>query len=154
MDLQPGDRAPAFRLPTDGEGEVSLSELRGQPFVLYFYPKDSTSGCTLEAQEFTKLHKKFSALGVKLIGLSKDSVASHDKFKAHYKLNLTLASDSDTKVAQAYGVWVEKSLYGRKYMGMERVTFLVDEKGKIRQIWRKVKVSGHAEAVLAAAKAL
>ena len=154
MDLQPGDRAPAFRLPTDGEGEVSLSELRGQPFVLYFYPKDSTSGCTLESQEFTKLYKKFSTLGVKLIGLSKDSVASHDKFKAHYKLNLTLASDSDTKVAQAYGVWVEKSLYGRKYMGMERVTFLVDEKGKIRQIWRKVKVSGHAEAVLAAAKAL
>lgn len=154
MDLQPGDMAPAFRLPTDGEGEVSLSELKGQPFVLYFYPKDSTSGCTLEAQEFTKLHKKFSALGVKLIGLSKDSVASHDKFKAHFKLSPTLASDGDTKVAQAYGVWVEKSMYGRKYMGMERATFLVDDEGKIRQIWRKVKVSGHAEAVLAAAKTL
>jgi peroxiredoxin Q/BCP len=154
MDLQPGDKAPAFKLPTDGAGEVSLAGLRGKPFVLYFYPKDSTSGCTREALEFTKLHKKFSDLGVELIGLSKDSVASHEKFKAHYRLNLTLASDGDTKVAQAYGVWVEKSMYGRKYMGMERATFLVDAKGKIRQVWRKVKVSGHAKAVLAAAKAL
>ena len=154
MDLQPGDKAPAFKLPTDGAGEISLAALRGTPFVLYFYPKDSTSGCTREAIEFTKLHKKFSELGVKLVGVSKDSVASHDKFKAHYRLSPIFASDADTKVAQAYGVWVEKSLYGRKYMGMERATFLVDSKGKIRQIWRKVKVSGHAEVVLAAAKAL
>ncbi|HEY0283582.1 MAG TPA: peroxiredoxin [Rhizomicrobium sp.] len=154
MDLQPGDKAPAFKLATDGGGEVSLSKLKGRPFVLYFYPKDSTSGCTQEAIEFTRLSKKFSELGVSLIAVSKDSIASHDKFKASYKLNLVLASDLDTKIAQAYGVWGEKSLYGRKYMGMERATFLVDAKGKIRQIWRKVKVSGHAEAVLAAAKSL
>ncbi len=154
MDLQPGDKAPAFKLATDGAGQVSLSGLMGRPFVLYFYPKDNTSGCTKEAIEFTKLFKKFNDLGVALIGVSKDSVASHDKFKINHKLNLVLASDSDTKAAQAYGVWGEKSLYGRKYMGMERATFLVDAKGKIRQIWRKVKVPGHAEAVLAAAKSL
>ena len=154
MDLQPGDKAPAFRLATDGAGEVSLSGLKGHPFVLYFYPKDNTSGCTKEALEFTKLFKKFSGLGVSLIGVSKDSVTSHDKFKANYKLNLVLASDPDAKVAQAYGVWGEKSMYGRKYMGMERATFLVDAKGKICQIWRRVKVPGHAEAVLAAAKSL
>ena len=154
MDLQPGDKAPAFKLATDGSGDVSLSGLKGHPFVLYFYPKDNTSGCAKEALEFTKLFNKFRDLGVALIGASKDSVASHDKFKANYKLSLTLAADLDTKVAQAYGVWVEKSMYGRKYMGMERTTFLVDAKGKIHQIWRKVKVPGHAEAVLAAAKSL
>jgi peroxiredoxin Q/BCP len=154
MDLQPGDKAPAFKLATDGLGEVSLSGLKGRPFVLYFYPKDNTSGCTKEALEFTKLFKKVSDLGLMLIGVSKDSVASHDKFKTNYKLRLTLASDPDTKTAQAYGVWGEKSMYGRKYMGMERATFLVDAKGKICQIWRRVKVPGHAEAVLAAAKSL
>jgi len=154
MDLQPGDKAPAFKLVTDGAGQVSLSGLKGRPFVLYFYPKDNTSGCTKEAVAFTKLFKKFSELGVILIGVSKDSVASHDKFKTNYRLSVTLASDPDTKVAQAYGVWGEKSMYGRKYMGMERATFLVDAKGKIRQIWRKVKIPGHAEAVLAAAKSL
>jgi peroxiredoxin Q/BCP len=154
MDLQPGDKAPAFKLATDGAGEVSLAGLKGYPFVLYFYPKDSTSGCTKEALEFTNLFKTFSDLGINLIGVSKDSVASHDKFKTNYRLSLTLASDPDTKTAQAYGVWGEKSMYGRKYMGMERATFLVDAKGKIRQIWRRVKVPGHAEAVLAAAKSL
>jgi peroxiredoxin Q/BCP len=154
MDLQPGDKAPAFKLATDGSGEISLSGLKGHPFVLYFYPKDNTSGCTKEALAFTKLFKKFSDLGIALIGVSKDSVASHDKFKANYKLSLTLASDPDTKTAQAYGVWGEKSMYGRKYMGMERATFLVDAKGKIHQIWRRVKVPGHAEAVLAAARSL
>jgi peroxiredoxin Q/BCP len=154
MDLQPGDKAPAFKLATDDAGEVSLSGLKGHPFVLYFYPKDNTSGCTKEALEFNKLHKIFNELGVILIGVSKDSVASHDKFKANYKLSLTLASDADVKVARTYGVWVEKSMYGRKYMGMERATFLVDAKGKIRRIWRKVKVPEHAEAVLAAAKSL
>jgi peroxiredoxin Q/BCP len=154
MNLQPGDKAPAFKLATDGAGQISLSGLKGQPFVLYFYPKDCTSGCTKEAIDFTKLFKKFNDLGVAVIGASKDSVASHDRFKANYKLNMVLASDSDTKAAQAYGVWGEKSLYGRKYMGMERATFLVDAKGKIRQIWRKVKVPGHAEAVLAAARSL
>jgi peroxiredoxin Q/BCP len=154
MDLQPGDKAPAFKLATDGAGEVSLSGLKGHPFILYFYPKDSTSGCTKEALEFTRLFKKFSGLGIGVVGVSKDSVGSHDKFKTDYRLNVTLASDPDTRAAQAYGVWVEKSMYGRKYMGMERATFLVDAKGKIRLIWRRVKVPGHAEAVLAAAKSL
>ena len=154
MDLQPGDKAPSFRLATDGGGEISLSGLKGQPFVLYFYPKDETSGCTKEALEFTKIAKKFANLGVALVGVSKDSTASHDRFKAKHKLKLTLASDPETEAAQAYGVWVEKSMYGRKYIGMERSTFLIDAKGKIVQVWRKVKVPGHAEAVLAAAKAL
>jgi thioredoxin-dependent peroxiredoxin len=154
MDLQPGDKAPAFKLATDGAGEVSLSGLKGQPFVLYFYPKDSTSGCTKEALDFTKFSNNFKSLRVPVIGVSKDSPASHDKFKANQKLKLILASDPDTKVAQAYGVWVEKSMYGRKYMGMERATFLVNASGRIHQVWRKVKIPGHAEAVLAAAKSL
>jgi len=154
MDLKPGDKAPAFKLATDGGGEVSLSKLKGTPFVLYFYPKDNTLGCTKEAIAFTALAKKFQALGVALVGVSKDSVASHDRFKSKHKLTLTLASDPESATAQQYGVWVEKSLYGRTYMGMERSTFLIDGSGKIRQLWRKVKVPGHAEAVLAAAKSL
>ena len=154
MDLEPGDKAPAFNLATDGGGKVSLAGLKGMPFVLYFYPKDNTSGCTLEAQDFTKLAKKFQDIGVAVIGVSKDSVTSHDRFKAKHKLKLTLASDPETALAQAYGVWIEKSLYGRKYMGMDRATFLIDKTAKIRAIWRKVKVAGHAEAVLAAAKLL
>jgi peroxiredoxin Q/BCP len=154
MDLKPGDKAPGFKLATDGGGNISLVELKGAPFVLYFYPKDDTSGCTREAQGFSDNLKKFERLGVNLVGVSKDTVASHDKFKAKYKLKLTLASDPGIEAAQAYGVWGEKTLYGRKYMGMERATFLVDAKGVIREIWRKVKVPGHVEAVLAAAKAL
>jgi len=154
MDLKPGDNAPAFDLATDGDGRVSLAGLKGAPFVLYFYPKDNTSGCTVEAQDFTKLAKKFQDLGIAVIGVSKDSVASHDRFKAKHKLKLSLASDPETALAQAYGVWIEKSLYGRKYMGMDRATFLIDKIAKIRAIWRKVKVAGHAEAVLAAAKLL
>jgi thioredoxin-dependent peroxiredoxin len=154
MDLKPGDKAPKFRLATDGAGEVSLASLKGQPFVLYFYPKDDTSGCTKEAIGFSESKRKFDALGVTVVGISKDSAASHDKFKAKYKLKIVLGSDPETETALSYGVWVEKSMYGRKYMGMERATFLVDAKGVIREIWRKVKVSGHVEAVLAAAKAL
>jgi len=154
MDLQPGDKAPPFKLVTDGAGELSLSDLRGKPFVLYFYPKDDTSGCTKEALDFTSYSRKFQALGVPIVGVSKDSVASHDKFKTKHKLKLILASDPEIKTAQDYGVWVEKSMYGRKYMGLERATFLIDGKGKIRQIWRKVKVAGHVEAVHTAAKAL
>lgn len=154
MDFKPGDKAPKFRLATDGGGEVSLASLKGEPFVLYFYPKDDTSGCTKEAVGFSESKKKFDALGVSVVGVSKDSAASHDKFKAKYKLKLVLASDPETETALTYGVWVEKSMYGRKYMGMERATFLVDAKGVIREIWRKVKVPGHVEAVLAAAKAL
>ena len=154
MELKPGDKAPAFKLATDGGGQVSLSGLKGTPFVLYFYPKDDTSGCTKEAIAFTALAKKFEALGVVLVGVSKDSAASHDRFKTKHKLKLTLASDPETKVAQKYGVWVEKSMYGRRYMGLERATFLVDAAGKILQVWRRVKVPGHAEAVLTAAKLL
>ena len=154
MELKPGGKAPAFKLAIDGGGEVSLARLKGRPFILYFYPKDNTAGCTKEALEFSKLSKKFEALDIPVIGVSKDSVASHDSFKSKHKLKLTLGSDPETKAAQAYGVWVEKSLYGRKYMGMERATFLIDAAGKIRQVWRKVKVPGHAEAVLAAAKSL
>jgi peroxiredoxin Q/BCP len=154
MDLKLGDKAPAFKLATDSGGEVTLSALKGGPFVLYFYPRDNTPGCTTEAIAFSSLAKKFRALGVTVIGLSKDRPESHDRFKAKHALALTLASDPETKTAQAYGVWVEKTLYGKKSMGMERSTFLVDGAGKIRGIWRKVKVDGHAEAVLAAAKLL
>jgi thioredoxin-dependent peroxiredoxin len=153
-DLAPGDRAPAFRLKTDGGGEVSSAKLKGQPFVLYFYPKDDTPGCTKEASGFTEAKRKFDTAGVEVVGVSKDSPEAHDKFRKKYKLKITLGSDPEKKTAEDYGVWVEKSLYGRKYMGMERATFLVDAKGVIRQIWRKVKVPGHVEAVLSAAKSL
>ncbi len=154
MEIKPGDKAPSFSLATDSSGRISLSDLRGHPFVLYFYPKDDTTGCTNEALAFSKNLKKFQGLGINVVGVSKDSVASHDRFKTKYKLKLTLASDPEVEAAQAYGVWGEKTLYGRKYMGMERATFLVDAKGKIREIWRKVRVPGHVEAVLAAAKSL
>jgi len=154
LTLKPGDKAPNFRLATDGGDTVSLSDLKGRPFVLYFYPKDDTSGCTKEAIGFSENGKKFEKLGVSVIGVSKDSVASHDKFKAKHKLKITLGSDPETKTAEAYGVWIEKSMYGRKYMGMDRATFLIDGRGVIQDVWRKVKVPGHVEAVLAAAKAL
>jgi len=153
-DLAPGDRAPAFKLKTDSGEEISKASLKGKPFVLYFYPKDDTSGCTKEAIEFSEAKRKFDAADITVIGISKDSVASHEKFRAKHKLKITLGSDPELLAANAYGVWGEKSLYGRKYMGMERATFLVDAKGVIRQIWRKVKVPGHVEAVLAAAKTL
>ncbi|MBV8976210.1 MAG: thioredoxin-dependent thiol peroxidase [Alphaproteobacteria bacterium] len=154
MDLKPGDKAPPFKLSTDGGGTVSLAALKGRPFVLYFYPKDNTPGCTLEAQGFSENVKKFQRLGVEVVGISKDDVASHERFKSKYGLKLVLASDPDVETAKAYGVWGEKTLYGRKFMGMERATFLVDSRGTVREIWRKVKVAGHVEAVLAAAKAL
>lgn len=153
-DLNVGDKAPAFSLATDGGERVSLKDLTGKPIVLYFYPKDDTSGCTREAVAFTALLPKFSRLGVTVIGVSKDSVESHAKFKAKHELDVVLGSDPDGKVVQSYGCWVEKSLYGRKYMGIDRSTFLIDPKGKISRIWRKVKVPGHAEEVLAAAKAM
>ncbi|HEY0104967.1 MAG TPA: peroxiredoxin [Rhizomicrobium sp.] len=154
MELKPGDKAPKFRLATDGGDDISSTALKGNPFVLYFYPKDDTSGCTREAIGFSDAAKTFAALGVAVIGVSKDSPASHDKFKAKHKLRVALASDPDTKTAADYGVWVEKSMYGRKYMGMERATFLIDGAGVIRHIWRKVKVDGHVKDVLAAAKSL
>ena len=152
--LKDGDRAPAFRMPTDSAGEISSAALKGKPYILYFYPKDDTSGCTMEAVEFTAAKKKFDALGIEIVGVSKDTATSHDKFKTKHKLKITLASDPEKETAEAYGVWVLKTLYGRKYMGMDRATFLVDAKGVIRQIWRKVKVPGHVEAVLVAAKTL
>lgn len=146
-ELQIGDHAPDFKMPTDGGGEISLSELRGQAVVLYFYPKDDTSGCTKEACGFTEALPNFEGLGAKIIGVSKCSVAKHDKFKAKYDLKITLASDEESDVCEQYGVWVEKSMYGRKYMGIERATYLINAEGNIAQIWRKVKVPGHVEAV-------
>ena len=154
MSVEVGDKAPEFTLPADGGGAVSLKALKGKPAVLYFYPKDDTSGCTAEACAFRDALPDFSKVKAQVIGISRDSVASHDKFKKKYKLPFPLASDEDGKVCQAYGVWVEKSMYGRKYMGIERSSFLIDGKGVVRGVWRKVKVPGHAEAVLEAARAL
>ena len=151
--LAPGDRAPAFRLASE-DGEISSSALKGKPFVLYFYPKDDTSGCTREATEFSEHLAKFRALGVEVIGVSKDNVQSHEKFRRKYGLKIWLASDPEKKTAKDYGVWIEKKLYGRAYMGMDRATFLVDAKCNIRQIWRRVKVPRHVEAVLEASKHL
>ncbi|HWG80949.1 MAG TPA: thioredoxin-dependent thiol peroxidase [Stellaceae bacterium] len=154
MSIEIGDKAPDFTLSTDGNGKVTLSKLRGQKVVLYFYPKDDTTGCTAEACGFRDSFPKFGKIEAAVIGISKDSVASHDRFKKKYELPFILASDADGKVCEAYGVWVEKSMYGRKYMGIERATFLIDEKGVARGVWHKVKVPGHVDAVLAAAKAL
>jgi len=154
MSIEIGDKAPDFTLPTDGNGKVSLAKLRGQKVVLYFYPKDDTSGCTAEACGFRDNLPKFDKIEAAVIGVSRDPVKAHDKFKQKYELPFTLASDEDGTVCERYGVWVEKSMYGRKYMGIERATFLIDEKGVVRGVWRKVKVPGHVEAVLAAAKAL
>ncbi len=154
MTIEIGDKAPDFTLPSDSGGKVTLSKLRRQKVVLYFYPKDDTSGCTAEACGFRDSFPKFGKVEATVIGISKDSVASHDKFKKKYELPFILASDEKGEVCEAYGVWVQKSMYGRKYMGIERATVLIDEKGAVRGIWRKVKVPGHVDAVLAAAKAL
>src|SRR5215211_3232099 len=148
--LQDGDKAPDFELPTDDGATFKLSRAKGKPVVLYFYPKDDTSGCTLEAQNFSALAPQFRKAGVEVIGISPDSVASHQKFCRKYGLAVRLASDEDKTVVNAYGVWVEKSMYGRKYMGVERATFLIDGRGRIAKSWRKVKVPGHADEVLAA----
>jgi peroxiredoxin Q/BCP len=153
-DLSPGDRAPAFKLNTGDGFEISTTKLKGKSYVLYFYPKDDTSGCTKEAISFSEEKEKFASLDIPVIGVSKDGVESHKKFKKKHQLEIILASDPELVVANAYGVWVEKSMYGRKYMGMERATFLVDGRGIIRQMWRKVKVPGHAAAVLKAAEDL
>jgi peroxiredoxin Q/BCP len=149
-----GDAAPDFTLPTDSNGTFSLSAQKGTPVVVYFYPKDDTSGCTKQAIAFTEHLADFEAAGAKIIGISPDKVAKHDKFIAKHELKITLGADEDKAVAEAYGVWVEKSMYGRKYMGIERSTFLVGADGKIAQAWRKVKVPGHVEKVLAAVKEL
>jgi len=152
--LEAGDKAPNFSLATDGDGQVSLKDFSGKPLVLYFYPKDDTTGCTREAMDFSAAAGKFKKLGVSVLGVSKDTVLAHNKFKAKHKLSVTLGSDPEGRVIGTYGVWVEKSLYGRTYMGIERSTFLIDGKGKISRIWRKVKVAGHAEEVLAHCKTL
>ncbi len=146
--LKPGDPAPPFDLPTAGGGHVSLAKLKGRTIVLYFYPKDDTPGCTQEALSFTEKAKAFAAANAIVIGVSRDSPAKHDKFTAKHGLNVTLASDEDGSACEAYGVWVEKTLYGRSYMGVERATFLINSKGKIVRVWRKVKVPGHAQDVL------
>lgn len=152
MALDPGDPMPDFTLPTDGGGTLSRAALAGRRIVVYFYPKDLTPGCTKEAEAFRDAAAEYAAAGVTVIGVSPDSVASHDKFKAKHALDFTLIADRDTTLAQAFDVWVEKSMYGKKYMGVERSTFLIDEGGTIRRVWRKVKVEGHAIEVLAAAR--
>ncbi|MBF0333642.1 MAG: thioredoxin-dependent thiol peroxidase [Alphaproteobacteria bacterium] len=154
MTIASGQPAPGFDLPTDGGGAVSLDALRGRNVILYFYPKDDTSGCTAEACAFRDAEPDFSAANATVIGVSRDSPKSHDRFKAKFDLNFALASDEAGAVCEAYGVWVEKSMYGKKYMGVERATFLIDAQGVVRGVWRKVKVPGHAAEVLNAVKAL
>jgi peroxiredoxin Q/BCP len=154
MSVSIGDKAPDFTVPTDGNGTLTLSQLKGKPVVLYFYPKDDTSGCTAEACGFRDALPDYSATGATVIGVSKDSVASHDRFKKKYGLPFTLASDTTGEVCEKYGVWVEKSMYGRKYMGIDRSTFLIDKDGVVRGVWRKVKIGGHVAEVLNAAKQL
>jgi len=153
-ELVEGAVAPQMNLPRDGGGNVSLAELAGKKVVLYFYPKDDTSGCTTEALDFTALSGEFAKAGAVVIGLSPDPVKAHDKFIAKHDLGVILASDEDKTVLEAYGVWKEKSMYGRQYMGVERSTFLIDASGKIARIWRKVKVKGHAQEVLEAVRSL
>jgi peroxiredoxin Q/BCP len=152
--LQIGDAAPDFSLPRDGAGALGLKDFGGRKLVLYFYPKDDTSGCTAEAKDFNALLMEFAEAGAAVVGVSPDPVKSHDKFRDKYELGFPLLSDEAKSMLEAYGVWVEKSMYGRKYMGVERTTFLIDGQGVIANIWRKVKTAGHAAAVLAAAKAM
>lgn len=148
MGPQAGERIPEFVLPTDGSGSLGAQDLKGKRVVLYFYPKDDTPGCTKEACAFRDQMPEFAAAGVTLIGVSPDSATKHDKFKAKHGLNFPLIADRDANLARAFGVWVEKSMYGRRYMGVERSTFLIDEAGTIVRVWRKVKVDGHVKEVL------
>ena len=153
-EITEGTPAPAFDMPTDGSGTVSLDGLKGRSVVLYFYPKADTPGCTNEGKDFTALATDFSTAGAVVIGVSKDPVKKLDRFKAKYDLDVVLASDETAGVTEAYGVWVEKNMYGRTYMGIERATFLIDDEDVVRRVWRKVSVKGHAEEVLAAVRAL
>ena len=153
MTVNVGDPAPSFSFDGD-TGPINLTAMRGYAVVLYFYPKDDTSGCTSEAKAFTELHEAFLNAGATVVGVSRDDTRSHGKFRAKYGLTHLLGADVDGAVTSAYGVWVEKSMYGRKYMGIERATFLIDKAGKIARVWRKVKVTGHAAEVLAAVKEL
>jgi thioredoxin-dependent peroxiredoxin len=154
MSLNVGQKAPPFNLPATGGRSVTLDGFKGRKVVLYFYPKDDTSGCTKEAQEFQALKNEFAAADTEVVGVSADSVASHDTFRAKYGLDFTLASDEDRSVLDGYGVWVDKSMYGRTYKGIERTTVLIDRDGVVARVWSKVKVPGHAGEVLAAAKEL
>lgn len=154
MTIEPGTRAPAFDLATDSGGRVSSADLRGKTIVLYFYPKASTPGCTTEALDFTALGDQFAAADAVVIGVSRDPVKALDRFKTKQNLGVILASDEEGSVTEAYGVWGEKKLYGKVYMGVERATFLIDGEGIVRQTWRKVSVKGHAQAVLDAVRAL
>jgi peroxiredoxin Q/BCP len=149
-----GSPAPDFTLPRDGGGEVTLSALKPKAVVLYFYPKDDTPGCTTEARGFTEHAAAFDAAGAVVLGISKDTVAKHDKFRDKHSLGVALLSDADSDVCERYGVWVEKSMYGKTYLGIERATFLIDGSGKVARAWRKVKVPGHVDEVLAAAQGL
>lgn len=152
--IEEGAKAPAFSIALDNGETLKSSTLRGKKVVLYFYPKDDTPGCTVEAIDFSASKAKFTRAGATIIGVSRDSVAKHEKFKKKHGLKIDLGGDEDGKVTEDFGVWVEKKLYGRKFMGIERSTFLIDEKGAIRKIWRKVKVAGHADEVLQAVKDL
>ncbi len=152
MSLDVGDNAPDFTLPTDGGGELTLSSLRGKKVVLYFYPKDMTPGCTTEAEGFRDAIRDFAKADTEIVGVSKDSVKRHDNFIAKHDLPFRLVSDADGAACEAFGVWIEKKNYGRTYMGIERSTFLIDEQGKIAEVWRKVRVKGHVDKVLEAAR--
>jgi thioredoxin-dependent peroxiredoxin len=150
----PGSKAPAFSLPRDGGGKVSLADFKGQNLVVYFYPRADTPGCTIESKAFSSLSKAFGKAGTAVLGVSADPVKAQDAFKAKHGLAIPLASDETHRMLDAYGVWGEKSMYGKKFMGITRTTFLIDRDGRIARIWPKVKVEGHAEEVLAAAKEL
>jgi peroxiredoxin Q/BCP len=153
-EIEIGKSVPAFTMPAAGGEQITSAQLKGAPYVLYFYPKADTSGCTVEAEAFQANLKAFTKLGANVIGVSRDPVAKLEKFAAKYGLSFPLASDDAGKVTEAFGVWVEKSMYGRKYMGIERATFLVGADGKVAALWRKVKIPGHAEEVLAALKTI
>jgi thioredoxin-dependent peroxiredoxin len=150
MTIAEGAPAPAFDLPTDEGDNITLAGLKGKKVVLYFYPKDDTSGCTTQAQQFTAAADDFAKTGAVVVGVSRDTVKSHARFRAKHGLNVRLGADESGAVTEAYGVWVEKSMYGRQYMGIERATFLIDGAGVVRRVWRKVKVAGHVQAVLTA----
>ena len=153
-DPKPGSNAPDFELPTDAGGSVRLSELRGSKVVLYFYPADNTETCTIEAVDFSARQAAFTSAGAVILGISPDPPKTHDGFKAKHDLSVRLASDTNLKVVRRYGLWVEKTMFGRRFMGVERATFLIGPDGRIARIWRKVRVKGHVEAVLEAARAL
>ncbi|MDQ3078603.1 MAG: peroxiredoxin [Pseudomonadota bacterium] len=153
MTIQEGDQVPAL-IATLSDGRSINLAAPGAPLVLYFYPKDDTSGCTREAQDFTALANDFAAAGAMVVGVSRDEMKKHDKFIAKYELRVPLASDADGAISDAFGTWVQKSMYGRKYMGMERSTFLIDAAGRVAKVWRKIKVPGHADETLAAVRTL